>query len=226
MDHQLYMYSGVRERLLERHRFFVREIKSRVMSHFTDLEIEAQQFADREFQRLGAHFGAGEEDAGAELANNRGYEYFELLYDMKNDMQLSALAGMYHRWDKDLRDFIERELNHTVTADSSSEIAWDTDAIATFKLLKGFGWDCNNAPFFQPLQNCRLVVNVYKHGKGRSLTEVARLCPQYLGAEFPSGADSNPDHEDLTISPDQFDGFARAIENFWSSFPERLFHAG
>ena len=33
----------------------------------------------------------------------------------------------------------------------------------------------------------------------------------------------HPDYQDLTVTADQFDEFASAIEEFWTFLPERLF---
>jgi hypothetical protein len=222
MEHQLYMYGTVRESLLERHRFFIREVRSRVLSRFADVEGEARKFA-AEYERIGQKLQEGDQEAGAEFAYRRGGEYYELLYDMKVDMELAAVAAMFHRWDKDLRDFLERELNHTIDLDISEDIAWSPDAIATFKLLEEFGWDCKSQSFYDRIINLRLVVNVYKHGKGRSLNDLATLCPQYLQSKFATGTAKGPDYQDLTVTVDQFDELAAAIEAFWKCFPERLF---
>jgi len=72
---------------------------------------------------------------------------------------------------------------------------------------------------------CRLVVNVFKHGKGNSLDALAQRYPQYLGDNLPQYEfmKSHLDHEALTIAQNDLDDFAGAIRAFWSEFPERLY---
>jgi hypothetical protein len=74
-----------------------------------------------------------------------------------------------------------------------------------------------------------LVVNVYKHGKGRSLSDLANLHPEYVKNPYAEGrhkfafAENLLKYEWLTVSADQFDEFATALRSFWQEFPERLF---
>lgn len=222
MEPQLYMHNSVKEMYLERHQFFTQQIRSRILSQFADVDGDAEAFRHTEYERLGQEFREGEEEVAVALAQDNAEDFYMLLSDMKNDMELASVAAMYHRWDKDLRDFLERELNHSVEPDQTADAAWDSDPIAAFRLLKAFGWDCEPLPFFNVIQNLRLVVNVYKHGKGRSLTDVARRCPQYLSRQPASGTVDDPDYEDLMVSTEQFDQFATAIDEFWRAFPERL----
>lgn len=118
MELQLYMWSGTRRSLLARHDFYVEQVKARVLSHFEgDLSEEAERYTDEEYERLGSMYGGEDSDmaAIAETAIERGQEFYGLLSDLKKQTMLGALAGLYHQWDKDLRDFVEQELAHDVT---------------------------------------------------------------------------------------------------------------
>ena len=133
---------------------------------------------------------------------------------------------MYHQWEKELRHFIERELAHDSAQSDARRLAWGRGIDAVYDLLKDFGWDCRAQPFFPAIDGCRLVVNVHKHGEGRSLDELARAYPQFLtnpAAEAVRFGSDHPRHEWLTLSEKQFDETADAITQFWTDFPERLF---
>jgi hypothetical protein len=228
MKPQLYMWSPIREHILNRHDFFISQVRTRVFSQFLDIEGEAESHANAEYERLGSlPYREDIEMADvAEWATNRGHERYALLRDLKKQMILGALAGIYHQWDKDLREFIERELRHNYNADFVLKTAWNEDV---FDILKEFGWDCRSSNFFKEIDACRLIVNVYKHGKGRSLDDLAKLYPTFLKNimdEFGgiwATANRAPDHEWLEISDAQFENLAAALRKFWVEFPERLF---
>jgi hypothetical protein len=49
----------------------------------------------------------------AEAAYGARVDFMLMLVELNQQLILGALAGMYHQWDKELRTFIIRELNHT-----------------------------------------------------------------------------------------------------------------
>ena len=225
------MYSGIRKRILKRHDFFVEQVRARVFSQFQDIEKEAEAHADNQY-RWGGSLPAREDvdmSDVAEWAWEQGVQRYELLSDLKKQIVLGALAGLYHQWDMDLREFVEAELRHDIRPKDAAKAAWDPNLGNVFDILKQFGWDCREADFFSKIEACRLIVNVYKHGKGRSLEELAKTYPEYLGNLFGSpNSDFSRligqlDHEGLKISEAQFEQFATGLRTFWITFPERLF---
>jgi hypothetical protein len=71
------------------------------------------------------------------------------------------------------------------------------------------------------------VVNVYKHGEGKSLDELRNSFPEYLDDPFngSGGAFSNTkyrDHTHLKVSDNQFQAFSDAILAFWRDVPEKV----
>lgn len=231
MEPQLYMWSGTRGIYLKRHRFYAEQIRKRVLSQFSNIEEEAKSIAEAEYERLGSH-PASEDDHGemaayAEQAWDTGTSLYMLLDDLRIQTWLGALAGMYHQWDKDLRDFLEDELAHAYKRAEVKEHVWGkADIGKIYDLIEQFGWPVRQRPWFPTLDACRLVVNVYKHGKGASLEQLAKKYPDYLKPPYqgilPDGM-FEPNHEHLGITEEQFSGFDKAIENFWLEFPERLY---
>jgi hypothetical protein len=225
------MWHGIRERILSRHDFYLAQVKTRVLSQFQDIEGEAESFATAEYERGGAMPYDESIDMAdvAEWATDRGHERYALLHDLKKQLILGALAGIYHQWDKDLREFIERELSHNYEMDYVRKIAWDPNIENVFDVLSQFGWNIKDRIWFANIDASRLIVNVYKHGKGRSLEQLAKLYPGYLnnvldefGGIFAT-ANRSLDHDWLELSEPQFDSLAGALRMFWVEFPERLF---
>lgn len=232
MSHQLYMWRGTRAIFLERHRFYADQTRKRVLGQFSNIEEEAQRYAADEYDRLGSIPAGDDEGAGmdaiAEHAHEKGLSLYLLLNDLRKQTTLGALAGMYHQFEKDLRDFIERELTHTLPHAEATKLAWNSASIdKVYDILEEFSWPVRKQRWFPLLDSCRLVVNIHKHGKGASLMTLATKYPEYL--EKPSGGSidvvtSDPDYEDLDITETQFTAIEKAIEYFWQDFPERLYY--
>ena len=73
---------------------------------------------------------------------------------------------------------MERELSHAYDRDRVTKYVWRSDINKLFDTLEEFGWPIRQAQWVQLLNACRLIVNVYKHGKGQSLDELVRDHPQ------------------------------------------------
>ncbi len=232
VEPQLYMWSGTKRQILQRHDFYVDQVRQKVFSQFRDIEAQAEAHADSEFDRLQS-LPVNSDDCDmsiiAEMANDRGQELYGLLSDLKKQLVLGALAGVYHQWEKDLRDFIERELAHNYKREDLRGIVWHQDINTVFKVLKEFGWNIEITEWFTDLEAFRLIVNVYKHGKGRSLDGLAKQFPHYLKNildEFGgiwATANRDLDYDWLEVSEEQFEKLSKSLRKFWVDFPERLF---
>lgn len=220
----LYLWSGARRRYLDQHEFYVEQVRKRVLSQFDNLEAEAEQHGQDVYRRMG-HGGVAEEDA-AEAAYDEIGSHFEALTDLRKQVLLGALAGMYHQFDKTLRAFLERELSNDLDRAGIEKAVWNEPFDAVLNVLEQFGWNVSTRPFYKTLDALQRIVNVYKHGKGRSLTQLKDAHPEYvvdpLGAYIPLGLELGLEHEWLTVTDEQFDQFANAITEFWTEMPERL----
>jgi len=186
---QLYMWRGIKERLIDSHDFFVKQVQARIFFQFQDIDGEADKYIEEEYHRIGSRLHS-DDDGGeaADAARDAGYGYHGLLTDLHQQMILASLASMYHQWDKGLRDFLEHELQQSFTRKVATDAAWNEyDAPG---ILHQFGWDYRQEGFFQEIDACRLIVNVYKHGKGRSLDDLLDRYPNYLTTHlrFPSSS--------------------------------------
>ena len=110
------------------------------------------------------------------------------------------------------------------------KVAWKDPITNVFDLLTEFGWTVRSEPFFALIDACCLIVNVYKHGKGRSLEELNRDYLRYLrylrdpfGPGVPVFIKDYLDHKLLTVSEGHFMEIADALRAFWVTFPERLY---
>ena len=113
--------------------------KVRVLDCFDNMEEEANRVAEEVYDRIGSAYSDGNGDmaAAAETALEHGQEFYMLLSDMKTQTTLGAMASLYHQWEKDFREFMERELPDTYDRDTKS--VWRSDINKLFDTLKSSG---------------------------------------------------------------------------------------
>ncbi len=179
--------ASTRERYLERNAFYTAEIKARLFASLANIQREAEQYRDEIFAAMRKSAGA-DDDIGdlAESAHEQAFDHYTLLTDLKSQMMLAATAGLYHQWEKDLRDFLEHDLGHYVdqACHRGRGVALQNpQGLRPIENVQ-FGLPVSQ-PFFLRLDACRLLVNAYKHGKGGSLRELAKLHPEYVPNPIP-----------------------------------------
>jgi hypothetical protein len=226
------MYSGYRAQLMEKHSFFVSQARARLLEQFTDDAIsrEADSAAEESWERRGQGFDPERHDPGdfAEAAYDDGVWRYQLLTELRDNVRLSIIAGFFHEWEKNLREWLAREVQHWHHGEGTREKIWKANIVDLFDLLESFGWRVRSSTYFPALDSCRLIVNVYKHGDGPSLYDLAENYPQFL--EHPLGSMrtevgkiwSRPSHEHLTVSDQDLEAFSQAIFGFWSDVPENV----
>lgn len=224
------MWGPFRESLIKGHLFYVEQAQKRLLSQFDDIEAEADRAAKEWLEKNGPRFDPDRHDSGDfyEAANDAGIEFYGLLSDMHEQTRLSVVAGMFHEWDKQLRDWLVREIQHWHHGDNVSLQVWSVNFVQLMDLLEGLEWGIRSTQYFRKLDACRLVVNVHKHGDGKSLDELRASYPEYLDDPFAGlgGGFFDPKHRDhthLKVSDQQLQGFTDAIVNFWRDVPENIF---
>ncbi|ODT68393.1 MAG: hypothetical protein ABS75_20565 [Pelagibacterium sp. SCN 63-23] len=224
------MWSPYRASLIEQHKFYVKEARNRLLSRFDDIEADSDKAADEWLEESGKWFDPENDDPGSyyEAANDVGIQHYQMLSDMREQTRLSVVAGMYHQWDKALRDWLVREIQHWHRGDNVRAKVWGADFVQIIDLLESFGWALRAAPYFKSLDACRLVVNVYKHGEGASLQDLKQRYPEFLHDPFAGDGGSLSDvslrdHTALRVSEDQFQALADAMPEFWRELPENVF---
>ena len=226
------MWGPYRQSLIDGHLFYVEQARKRLLSQFDDIEAEADKAAEEWLARSSERFDPDRHDPGDfyDEANDAGIEFYGLLCGMRDQTRLSVVAGMFHEWDKQLRDWLVREIQHWHHGDNATLRIWSADFVQITELLESIGWNIYSADYFRVLDACRLVVNVYKHGKGKSLDDLKQKYPEYLDDPFvgSGGTFSNLEHRDhthLNASEDQIQAFSDAIVDFWRQVPDNVFHS-
>src|SRR3546814_10081673 len=125
------MWGPFREFLIADHQFYVTEAKRRLLDQFTDESIKADsdRFEREWLANRSSFFDPDRDDEGAiyEQAWDESIAFYERLDDLRNATRLSIIAGMYHEWEKQLRDWLGKDMGelrlgkHTHAAIRSEE---------------------------------------------------------------------------------------------------------
>ncbi|MFN9749294.1 MAG: hypothetical protein ACK53K_07685 [Burkholderiales bacterium] len=213
------MWEPFRQSLIKSHLFYVGQARKRLLSQFDDIGADADRAADEWLEKSAQWFDPDRHDPASfyENANDVGIEFYGLLSDMLEQTRLSVVAGMFHEWDKQLRDWLVREIKYWHRGDNATDMVWRADFSKIVDLLESLGWNVRNADFFSTLDACRLVVNVYKHGDGSSLRHLRKNFPEYLEDRF-----HHHHHTHLKVNDGQLDAFSNAILAFWRNVPNNV----
>lgn len=224
------MFEPFRQSLIKGHSFYVEQARHRLLSQFEGMEADADRAVDEWLQQSSKHFDPDSHDPADfyERANDIGIEFYGLLCEMRRQTRLSVVAGMFHEWDKQLRDWLVHEIQHWHCGDNVTVRVWSADFGQIIDLLESFGWNLRTAGYFSTIEAYRLVVNAYKHGEGKSLSDLMSCFPEYLDNPFKDFGDTLPgakyrDHTHLNVSDDQIQAFSDAIVAFWLDVPENVY---
>lgn len=223
------MWEPFRQSLIAGHLFYVEQAKKRLLSQFSDIEAEADQAANQWLDDNDHRFNPDFHSPGdfEEQAFDAGLEFYELLKGMQTRTRLSVVAGMYHEWDKQLHQWMVNQMRGWCSGTNFEKIVWKTTLTDFADLVEPLGWAIRSKPFYTQLDACRLVVNVYKHGNGSSLTQLKRKYPEYLhdplAGRVGESFFNELSHKHLSVCDEQFQGFSDAIESFWRDVPPDIY---
>lgn len=216
-----------RESIIDQHGFYVDQGKNKLLSQFNNMEQESDEAAERWLDKQSQNFDPDRDDPGSieENAYHEGLEYYRLLSDLRDQTRLSIVAGMYHSWDKELRRWLLKEIDHWHRGPNVTDKVWKATFDEIIDLLDLTGLAKRTAGYIQKLSACRYVVNVYKHGEGISLDKLKSLHPEYLNSSYNNGGVMIPsriDHTHLSVTDKQLDEFSDAVVGFWRAIPSRV----
>ncbi|GBQ89817.1 hypothetical protein AA23498_0720 [Acetobacter nitrogenifigens DSM 23921 = NBRC 105050] len=224
----LYLWGEARKSFLAAHDFYVEQMQSRILSQFSDLEFEADEVAQNTFERLGRtlSYGEGDQSECAEVAYEAGISRYEALSELRHQVLLGGLAGLFHQGDKTLRHHMARELSQWCDQGEIKNKIWKLPIDDIFDVFDSCGWPVKTLSFYSSIEALQLVVNVYKHGEGRSLDMLAMKYGEYLGIEKSHQRNLENfyyDFQSLSVSDEQFYAFSVSLREFWVAMPENIY---
>lgn len=224
----LQLWRPTREHLIANHQFYVSQARARLLDQFDEeaMKADAQRHADEWLEERGRFFDPERDDPGAdyEAAYDEHVDFYLSLAGLRDSTRLSIIAGMFHEWEKQVRDWLGRELGHHGLREHVHAAVWAVKVDDLLDLFEACSWPVRNEEFFPQLQRCQLVANVYKHGNGPSFDALKQSAPELVGAkERPAFFVSALDYSALEVSDDNLASFAEAITAFWRALPENIF---
>lgn len=226
----LYMWNGHRQRLIEENEFYLEQAKKRILSQFeeSEMEAEARRFADETYEIWGQHFDPDRHDPGenAEDAYHAGIDFYGQLSDMRETVRLSVISSMFHNWEKELRDWLTNEIRKLKRSDNLERCIWTVTLDKIFDLLTAFSFDLRSQSYYTQLDACGLIVNVFKHGDGRSLDALKERHPQYFDHPLKEISPkelsdlSSLNYKHLRVEDKVLSELSSAIQAFWLDVPE------
>ncbi|SDX98591.1 hypothetical protein [Pseudomonas sp. NFACC08-1] len=225
------MWKPYREFLIQQHCFYVNEANTRLMSQFDNINADADKAAEAWLERRGELFDPDRDDEGAiyEEAESVAIEFYRQLDEMREQTRLSVVAGMFHAWEKNLKKWIVDELRRWGLGSRAIGAVWGADFPKIMELLVSLGWPIQGQSYLAVLNQCRCVINIFKHGDGKSLAELKRDFPKYLidpvnpKFDLPATEIEWLNHSHLQVTEAQAQEFSEAIIEFWKNVPENLY---
>lgn len=224
----LQMWGPTRGHLIANHEFYVAEAKRRLLDQFEDaaMKADAERHANAWLAERAKYFNPDRDDPGDhyEAAYDENISFYLSLAGLRDSTRLSIIAGMFHEWEKQVRDWLGRELGHHGFGRHAHAAVWSVRVDELFDLFENCSWPVRASDFFPQLQRCQLVANVYKHGNGPSFDTLKDIAPDLVeGLDRPAFFVSALDHTVLSVSDENLASFAEAITAFWRQLPENTF---
>ena len=225
------MWEPFRLSLIQRHRFYFEQAQSRLLSQFKNLEAEAKEVEQIYLGEMGKHFDPDRHSPEdfLQAAYDKSCEHYQLLGELLKDTRLSVSAGMFHEWEKQLREWVTKEARHWGGNEHADSAVWRVPITEVIDLLVCMGWDVRGEGFYSSLNGLRLVVNVFKHGNGSSLLELQTKYPEYvpnpladLGLVSMNG-EWRAHYRNLQLNDGHLRDFSQAIIQFWEAVPGRIY---
>jgi hypothetical protein len=213
---------------MEEHRFYIVQARKRLLSQFENMEQEADSAAEEYLNRNAPHFDPDFDDLGSvyERAGNEASAFYQLLSDLRENTLLSVAAGMFHQWDKSLREWIVTEIQHWVHGEKAKAAIWKANFPQLVDFLTAFGFEVRKLPGYERMNALRLVINVYKHGRGLSYDELKSAYPEFLPHPWPQDTFSEffdmRNYTHLKVTDQHLQLFSESILEFWRAVPEQI----
>lgn len=220
------MTQSFRRHLIDNHQFYVARSKRHVLAQFSNLDEMAEQAGTEWLEETAHLFNPDTDDPGAafEDAYDHSIAAYQLLSDLRDNMRLAVIAGMFHAWEKELRDWLAAEMQHWHSGPDAYAAIWKANFPQILELLRDLGWDLP-VDVISTLNRCRLIVNVYKHGPGDALGDLRKKYPEMLD-ETPGAWERESSarlyHARLQVTDGDLDAFSKAIVDFWNAAPENV----
>lgn len=218
-----YMPTRFRQYIIECHQFYIEQAENRLLSQFQNIGEETDKYMSDWSEKTEQYFDPDRDDIGDiyEQANDKEVDFYQMLEDMQTRTRLSIVASIFHEWEKQLKSWMIDEMYNWGCGNNVKKAVWKAPFMDIIKLLQEVGWEVERGDYYASLDKCRLIVNVYKHGDGRSFECIRKKHPDIL--QGPEDYLEYTSHVDLAISEKHISECSKAIIDFWKDVPAHIF---
>ena len=210
-------------------RTYVEGFANRLLPVFDDIEGEADAKTKEAWDTAMSKGADGSKDSSDFVgsADDYGQQVYESLRFTRQQLIGLSAAGLYHLWERLLKEFLRRELRWSDIGKDSDQIN-KSDFCKLNKLLASCNFHISSMIYYKDLNELRLVANVIKHGEGQSCTDLYATSPHLFGKQIElfenlPMADLELERADfLELDREDFLRYAKAVQDFWETFPEKL----
>ena len=204
-------------------------IVKRVIPTFANIEQEAEELAQAEYERMGSLPVADDTIIDmadiAEKAQEVGIIYYETISDIRQAIINLGAVGLYHTFEQQLLFFHRRQVLHPSEENIKSEINIDE----LKKRLLGGGVDITSLKSWPKVDELRLSANSIKHAEGSAVEQLRKRRPDLfehpvLKEQGLSALASSPSvylplaGQDIYLTVDHLREYEKAIISFWREF--------
>lgn len=222
----LYCCQWTRHAALTTHKAYTDGFHDRLMPTFDSIDKEAdrasQEYWDKAMSEPAYDYEYRDAGDFADDAISAGIEVYENLTFVREQLIQLSIAGLYHLWERTLKQFIIKELKNYQYEDSVYEKIEKENFDSLIKTLKQFDYDLEKKPYHKKMRELLLVANVVKHGTGKAFKDLIKAAP-HLFEKPKFDVEREPRLDDLKLSPKDFMVYSYAIKEFWMLLPERMY---
>lgn len=197
----------------------------RLIPIFDNIEVEAEKVIQEHWDNSmtstayeGDYYDHGDL---AEAAQDAGNQMYQNLSFVRQQLIGLSIAGLYHLWERTLKQFIEKEFRHYSFDDKIFKDLRKANFEEIVELLQQFDHDLTKEPYYNKLDELRLIANTIKHGEGKSCDDLIKVAP-HLFDGFLKTFEISPTAQDLALSPEDFRVYTDAVTQFWMLLPTKM----
>lgn len=187
-------------------------VVSRLLESFSKLEDETEIYKNNLLEKTNFDPNIDPYEV-AQWVEDKSISHFQGLIEVRDTLFAFAVVGLYHLWEKQVIGFLKFEISHVNITPKIER--WD----CIKSNFVNYGIDLKTFPYYEKLNELRLISNAIKHGEGRSLNDLMDLYPNYFKIKpdcfvLPTG--------DYQLGPEiffhisDFRKFTDAISSFWN----------
>ena len=219
----------IRNQFIKQIELLTESIQARLIPTFNTIEKEAEDFSEREWNRLCSSCYSPDVDPAnlAEKAQEAGIDYFITLSGIKQAFLNIAATALYYLFEQQVIFFLRREILRP-----TEENNMDLMKLSTFKKrLVASGIDISSFRSWNKIEELRLVSNTVKHAEGASARRLRKLRPDmFVHPTLKNQADTDlvlgtacsvylpMAGDDIFVLQDDISDYKNALVAFWNEF--------